>query len=92
MDAKVGDKVALDAKKVGQPKRQGVIKAVTKGLSGARYNVSWDDGTASIISPSLGNLTVQAGKKNSKSPKAKAGAKKAGPKKAGAKKKKSAKR
>jgi hypothetical protein len=70
MEGKAGDRVALDGKKVGQPKRTGVIKAVTKGLSGLRYNVSWDDGTASIISPSLGNLTVEAGKKKAKPAKA----------------------
>ena len=78
MEGKAGDRVGLDGKKVGQPRRTGVIKAVTKGLSGSRYNVSWDDGTASIISPSLGNLTVEAGKKNTKrgkAPKAKAKAK-----------------
>jgi hypothetical protein len=63
MEAKAGDRVALDAKKVGQPKRTGVISRVAKGLSGLRYTVSWDDGTTSIISPSLGNLTVETGKR-----------------------------
>ena len=62
MEAKNGDRVAIDAKKVGQPKRAGVIKQVTKGLSGVRYNIEWDDGTTSIIAPSLGNLTIEAGK------------------------------
>jgi hypothetical protein len=79
MEAKAGDRVALDGKKVGQAKRTGVIKNVSKGLSGLRYNVVWDDGTNSIISPHLGNLTVEAGRGNSKKkskPKAQAKAKK----------------
>jgi hypothetical protein len=59
VDAKIGDRVSFDAKKVGQARRVGVIKEVTKGLSGSRYQVSWDDGTASIISPSGGTLTIE---------------------------------
>jgi hypothetical protein len=96
MEAKAGDRVALDGKKVGQAKRTGVIKQVSKGLSGLRYNVVWDDGTNSIISPHLGNLTVQAGRGNSKKkskPKAKvAKASKVKAKPAKAKAKKKAKR
>jgi hypothetical protein len=78
MEAKNGDRVALDAKKVGQPKRLGVIKKVTQGLSGVRYSIEWDDGTTSTIAPSFGNLTVEAGKakKAAKKPTAKATAKK----------------
>ena len=72
VDAKAGDRVALDGKKVGQPQRTGVIKEVTKGLSGNRYNVSWDDGTTSIIAPNLGNLTVQAKRAKSSNGKKKA--------------------
>jgi len=72
MEGKAGDRVALDGKKVGQPKRTGVINRVTKGLSGLRYNVAWDDGTTSIISPSLGNLTVEPGKPTRKSANGKA--------------------
>ena len=66
MEAKAGDRIAVDGKKVGQAKRLGVIIRVTKGLSGLRYSVEWDDGTSSIIAPSFGNLTVQAGKAKAK--------------------------
>ena len=62
MEAKTGDRVAIDAKKVGQPKRGGVILQVTKGISGVRYSIEWDDGSKSIIAPSFGNLTIEAGK------------------------------
>ena len=61
MEAKVGDRVSLDAKKVGQPARTGVIKSVTKGLSGTRYQVQWDDGHESVIAPGAGILTISKG-------------------------------
>ena len=62
MEAKVGDRVSVDAKKVGQPRRAGVIKAVSKGLSGARYQVRWDDGQESMLAPGAGNLVVEGGR------------------------------
>jgi hypothetical protein len=71
VDAKIGDRVSFDAKKVGQARRVGVIKEVTKGLSGSRYQVSWDDGTASIISPSGGTLTIEGKARSSNGKKAK---------------------
>jgi uncharacterized protein DUF1918 len=60
MDAKSGDRVSIDAKKVGQPRRTGVIRGVTKGLSGVRYQVRWDDGHESVLAPGGGNLTIDA--------------------------------
>lgn len=77
MEGKAGDRIAFDGKKVGQPRRTGVIKEVTKGLSGNRYSVTWDDGTSSIIAPSSGNLTIEPGKAKSSNGKAKAKPKKA---------------
>ena len=64
MEAKVGDRVSLDAKKVGQPRRTGVIKSVTQGLSGARYQIRWDDGSETVIAPGAGNLTVEGRTRN----------------------------
>ncbi len=61
MEARVGDRVSVDAKKVGQPRRAGVIRSVTKGLSGARYQVRWDDGQESVLAPGAGNLVVEGG-------------------------------
>jgi hypothetical protein len=59
MNAKIGDRVSVDAKKVGQPRRTGVIEKVTEGLSGIRYQVAWDDGHTSVLAPGAGNLTVE---------------------------------
>jgi hypothetical protein len=77
VEAKVGDRVSIDAKKVGQPRRTGVVSSVAKGLSGVRYGVRWDDGNETFLSPGSGNLTVESGGKakrssNSKSKRAKA--------------------
>ena len=84
MEAKVGDRVAIQAKKVGQPPRVGVVASVTKGLSGVRYQVRWEAGETSVISPGPGTLTV-VGRTNGKKPAAKA--KKATTKKKSGKKK-----
>lgn len=56
---KKGDRVSVDAKRVGQPRRGGVVTAVTEGLAGTRYTVSWDDGTETSFSPQFGNLVVE---------------------------------
>jgi hypothetical protein len=59
VEAKVGDIVSLDAKKVGQQRRTGVVRAVTQGLSGARFEIEWDGGAVSIIAPGAGILLVE---------------------------------
>ncbi len=61
MDAKVGDRISLDAKKVGQARRTGKVNALVEGLSGVRYEVAWDDGSVSVISPGAGVLLVERG-------------------------------
>lgn len=66
MEAKIGDRVSVDAKKVGQPRRTGVISKVSKGLSGIRYQVRWDDGHESVLAPGAGNLIVERSGGNSK--------------------------
>jgi hypothetical protein len=80
MEAKVGDRVSMDAKKVGQPPRVGVIASVTKGLSGLRYQVRWEDGHVTVIAPGAGIMTV-VGRAKVKNGKAKTGKKKAKPRK-----------
>lgn len=83
MQAKVGDRVSLAAKKVGQPPRVGVVRTVTKGISGVRYAVRWEDGHESVIAPGAGTIVVDGKSK----PKAKTKAKKVtGTKKSGKRK------
>ena len=76
MDPKVGDRVSLDAKKVGQPRRGGVVRSITQGISGIRCQITWDDGSESVIAPGAGVLLVEgrartAAAKATKSPKTK---------------------
>jgi hypothetical protein len=81
LEAHSGDRVSIDAKKVGQPRRTGVISAVTKGISGTRYRVRWDDGHESVLSPGAGNMLVE-GRGNGRA-KTRSSAKKGSSKKAG---------
>ena len=79
-EPKVGDRISLDAKKVGQPRRGGVVKDVRKGLSGVRLEIEWDDGARSILAPGAGVLLVEGrskgnGAKKAKSAKAEKGKK-----------------
>lgn len=85
MEGKVGDRVLIDAKKVGQPRRAGVISGVSKGLSGLRYRIRWDDGSETVLAPGAGNMTVRAkrgGKGAARATNGKRTAPKAAPKKA----------
>jgi hypothetical protein len=59
LEARSGDRVSIDAKKVGQPRRSGVIRGVSKGISGTRYQVRWDDGHESVLAPGAGNMLVE---------------------------------
>lgn len=77
MEAKVGDRVSFAAKKVGQPARAGVVRSVTKGISGIRYQVRWDDGSETMIAPGAGTVVVNGKAKAKKAVAKKAGAKKA---------------
>jgi hypothetical protein len=78
MEPKTGDRVSLDAKKVGQPRRAGSVRSVTHGISGIRYEIAWDDGSVSVIAPGAGVLLVEgrsARSSDSKGPKPKTRAK-----------------
>lgn len=82
MDAKVGDRISLDAKKVGQARRTGDVRALIQGISGVRYEIGWDDGSVSVISPGAGVLLVEGRSAKKATPKKKTAAKrKAAPKK-----------
>ncbi len=58
MAGKVGDRISLDSKKAGQPRREGEILEVIESLSGVRYQVRWADGHESDIRPSAGSVSI----------------------------------
>ena len=66
MEPKIGDRVSIDAKKVGQARRAGVVKARTKGIAGTRYEIAWDDGSRTMIAPGAGVLLVEGPAKTKK--------------------------
>jgi Domain of unknown function (DUF1918) len=63
----VGDRVAVQARSVRAPERMGTVEAVL-AESPARYQVRWDSGGWSIISPADGALRVVSTKKRRPSP------------------------
>src|SRR5207342_3313089 len=62
MAAIVGDRVAVQTKSVHAPERMGTVEAVL-AESPPRYDVRWDNGGWSIISPTDGALRVIPGTK-----------------------------
>jgi hypothetical protein len=59
MDPKVGDRILLEAEKVGQAARSGVIEEVL-AVERLRIRVRWDDGHSSVVAPSSGAVVVQS--------------------------------
>jgi hypothetical protein len=76
VQAKVGDRVSFAAKKVGQPPRVGVVRTVTKGISGVRYSIKWEDGHESVMAPGAGTIVVDGKTKPKSKTKKAAGTKK----------------
>jgi len=74
-EPKVGDRISLDAKKVGQPRRGGVVRDVRQGLSGVRLEIEWDDGMRSVLAPGAGVLLIEGRARNGAKKAAKAAAK-----------------
>jgi hypothetical protein len=53
MRAAAGDRIVLESERVTRPSRTGVIEAVLSA-DRSRYQVHWDDGHTSIITPASG--------------------------------------
>ena len=60
MEAKVGDRIAVESEKVGKPEREGEVLEVLSAGASAHYRVRWADGRESIFMPSAGSLKVIA--------------------------------
>ncbi|HZO98417.1 MAG TPA: DUF1918 domain-containing protein [Gaiellaceae bacterium] len=56
--AAVGSRIVVEAEKVAQPARSGVIEEVLQERP-PRYRVRWDDGHESIIAPASGAARVE---------------------------------
>jgi len=58
MIATVGDRIIVEAEKVAQSGRAGVIEEVLQE-SPPRYRVRWDDRRESIFSPAAGSARIE---------------------------------
>jgi hypothetical protein len=58
MTARAGDQIVVEAEKVAQPERRGVIEEVLQE-DPPRYRVRWDDSHTSIFTPSAGAARIE---------------------------------
>jgi hypothetical protein len=58
MKAEVGDRIVVEAEKVGQSARSGIIEEVLDPEQ-PRLRVHWDDGHTSIVTPSAGAASIE---------------------------------
>jgi hypothetical protein len=58
--ASVGDRIKVDASKVDEPVRTGIVLEVIERDYGTRYRVAWDDGHESTIRPTAGTVHALA--------------------------------
>ena len=58
MEAAVGSRIIVEAEKVAQTARSGLIEEVLREEP-PRYRVRWDDGHESIISPASGAARIE---------------------------------
>ena len=58
MEAASGDRIAVEAERVGQQDREGEILEVIEGPTAVSYRVRWQDGHESLFTPSAGSVRV----------------------------------
>jgi uncharacterized protein DUF1918 len=61
MKAKAGDRIVIEAEKVGQSTRTGVVEEVL-APEPPRLRVRWDDGHSTVIAPTAGAARIEAAK------------------------------
>jgi hypothetical protein len=58
MEAKVGDRIAVESERVGQPAREGkVLEVLSPGLA-VHYRARWADDHETVFFPHAGNTSV----------------------------------
>lgn len=58
MTGRIGDRIVVESERAAQTGRAGVIEKVLEEEP-PRYEVRWDDGHTSIISPSAGAARIE---------------------------------
>jgi hypothetical protein len=62
MKAEVGDRIVVEAEKLGQPTRTGVVEEVL-APDPPRLRVRWEDGHSTVFTPTAGAATVERGER-----------------------------
>jgi uncharacterized protein DUF1918 len=58
MQVEAGDTITIEAEKVGQTHRTGIVEEVLE-QDPPRLRVRWDDGHTTVLTPSAGAATVE---------------------------------
>jgi hypothetical protein len=62
MKAEVGDRIVVEAEKVGQATRTGVVEEVL-GPEPPRLRIRWDDGHSTVFVPTAGAAKIEPAKR-----------------------------
>lgn len=62
MNAEAGDRILVEAEKLGQATRTGVIEEVL-ATNPPRYRVQWEDGHTTVFTPSAGAAQIKSAKR-----------------------------
>ena len=63
MIGKVGDTIVIESERANATGRRGVIEVVVQAQP-PRYQVRWEDGRTSILSPSAGSARIEQKKRS----------------------------
>jgi hypothetical protein len=61
MEAKQGDRIAVEAEHVGEAEREGEILEIIEGSTSVTYRVRWGDGRETLFTPAAGAMRVIQG-------------------------------
>jgi hypothetical protein len=67
MEAKVGDRIAVESERVGQPAREGKVLEVLSPGPAVHYRVRWADDHETVFFPHAGNTSVIAKRSRARS-------------------------
>jgi hypothetical protein len=57
-EGKAGDRLLVEAERIGGHRREGEILEVLTSAAGVHYRVRWDDGHESTFFPSAGSVKI----------------------------------